>query len=194
MTLVSHRGQAPTNGARFHGVDVSGRFEDDEGGEADERVFFDVELNLRGFRGLGVEIEFWEGDCVVTGFETDGAAASDGRIQFGDVIYLIDGRRCTSVDDLTGRNDGTRRLRFFRQPVKYLLESEVQMVGPDGEMEPYTLQILSNRMLEFERVASPEHGCVRASNPKALAARARQPAAAGSRSALAAATPLVLVT
>ena len=151
--------QAPVNGSRFHGVDVSRRSEAEEGGEADERVFFDVELNLRGFRGLGVEIEFWEGECVVTGFETDGAAATDGRIQFGDVVYLIDGRRCTCVDDLGGRNDGTRRLRFCRQPVKALLESEVRMVGPEGEMEPYTLQILSNRMLEFGRIASPEHRC-----------------------------------
>ena len=61
-------------------------------GSLHECTYFDVVLDATD--GVGIEIEFWEGDCVITGFEIDGAAHVEGSLEFGDVIQYVDGIPC----------------------------------------------------------------------------------------------------
>ena len=55
-----------------------------------------------------------------------GAAHVNGVLEFGDIIYAVDGQRCQHLADLGGKNRVERHLLVCRQPVSELLESQVR--------------------------------------------------------------------
>jgi len=109
---------------------------------------------------LGIAIDLWDGEVTIGTVVANGPADKEGSLLQGDIIRGVDGVVCGSIEEVTMnvmKAGQMIKLSCARRPIKTVLESSLKMKMPSGDWEPFSFQLLSNRVVKFDKLSPPQY-------------------------------------